>query len=265
MRIALGQSVGAAADKDANLRIIEKLAADAAERRADMLVLPELFLTGYNIGEAVAALAEPSDGPSALAAGRIAAAHGLAIIYGYPERAPEGVYNAAAVIDRKGRRIANYRKIYLWGDVERGQFLAGGRSDLFELEGLKFGLQICYDLDFPELARAQAQSGADGLIVLSATTAPYPVVPRHLVPARAYENQMFVAFANRTGEERGLRYAGESCIAAPDGAVLATSGTGEALVCADVEPAAYAAYVRAHRFIEQPRDETRQPAGKAAR
>src|SRR5690606_7158958 len=108
--------------------------------------------------------------------------------------------------------------------------------ETFELEGRRFGVQICYDLDFPEMARALSMSGADGLIALSATTSPYPVVPRHVVPARAYENRMFVVFANRAGEENGLSYAGESCIAAPDGAVLVSCGDTESLACATVEP-----------------------------
>ena len=248
MRIALGQFAGTPADKDANLRLAEKLADETARQGADLLVLPELFLTGYNIGNAIERLAESSDGRCARAMAQIAAASRLAIVYGYPERTPEGVYNAAAAIDADGRLVTNYRKIHLWGGFERARFLPGGPSGVFALGGLRFGLEICYDLEFPELARAAALSGADGLIVLSATTAPYSVVPRHLVPARAYENQMFVVFADRTGEEDGLNYAGESCVAAPDGAVLASCGAGEALACADVEPAGYGAYLRDHRF-----------------
>lgn len=265
MKIALGQFFGTPADKDANLRLMQAVAADAAGQGADLLVLPELFATGYNIGDTVAALAEPRDGPYAAAARRIASTLGIGLVYGYPERTAEGVYNAAAVIDRSGRPAANYRKVHLWGAFEESSFLPGTGADLFELGGMKFGLQICYDLDFPELARVQALSGADGLIVLSATTAPYTVVPRHLVPARAYENQLFVVFANRTGEERGLRYAGESCIAAPDGAVLAACGQEEGIVCATVEPARYADYLREHRFAPHARPQAYvrpAPAGR---
>jgi len=271
MKIALGQFVGTPADKDANLRLMEAVAADAARQDVDLLVLPELFASGYNIGAAaVAALAEPVDGPFATEAKRIASALGLGLAYGYPERAPEGVFNAATVIDRTGRCVANYRKIHLWGDFEGSSFLPGSEPDVFEFGGMRFGLQICYDLDFPELARAQARLGAEGLIVLSATTAPYPVVPRHLVPARAYESQVFVVFANRTGEERGLAYAGESCVAAPDGTVLARCGREEALVCAVVDPGQYAGYVRDHRFAPHARPEAYvlrrrpEPAGASA-
>jgi predicted amidohydrolase len=213
-------------------------------------MLPELFLTGYNVGDAVSRLAEPNDGPSARTVARIAAAARLAILYGYPERTPEGVYNAAAVIDATGRPVANYRKVHLWGDFEKAQFRPGSAPCITALDGMRFGLQICYDLDFPELTRAAVQAGADGILAISATSAPYTVVPRHLVPARAYEGQLFVAFANRPGIENGLAYAGESCVAAPDGTILAGSGAAEALVYAEIEPARYAAYVRDHRSAD---------------
>ncbi|MFZ5790819.1 MAG: carbon-nitrogen hydrolase family protein [Pseudomonadota bacterium] len=255
MKVALGQVVGAPTDIAANLALMERLAAEAGRRSADLLLLPELFLSGYNIGATVRELAEPLDGPSATRVGAIAAKAGLAIAYGYPERVPEGVYNSAAVLDRKGRAVANYRKTHLWGDYERAQFLPGQALDLFELDGLRLGFMICYDIDFPELARGLALAGADALIALSATTAPYPVVARHLIPARAYENRLFVLYANRAGEESGLRYAGESCIAAPDGSILASCGQGEELAIGSVDLERYAAFRRDHRYEAHRRPE----------
>jgi predicted amidohydrolase len=255
MKVALGQIVGTPADVAANLALMERLATDAAASGADLLLLPELFLSGYNVGATVRELAEPLDGPSAARAGTIAAKAGLAIAYGYPERAPEGVYNSAAVLDRKGRTVANYRKTHLWGDYERAQFLPGQASNLFDLDGLRLGFMICYDIDFPELARGLALAGADAIIALSATTAPYPVVPRHLIPARAYENRLFVLYANRAGEEQGLRYAGESCIAAPDGSILASCGQGEELAIGAVDLERYAAFKHNHRYETHRRPE----------
>ena len=248
MRVALGQIVGTPGNVMANLALMERLAADAARQGGDLLLLPELFLSGYNIGADVQRLAEPLDGPSAGAARDIAAEAGIAIAYGYPERAPEGVYNSAAIIDRSGRFIANYRKTHLWGPYERAQFLPGQRSEVFELDGIRFGFMICYDIDFPELSRGLALAGADAIIALSATTASYPVVPRHLIPARAYENRLFVFYADRAGEERGLAYAGESCIAAPDGSVVASCGQDEALVVGIADFERFAPFRRDHRF-----------------
>ena len=247
MKIALGQVVGAPEDVAANLVIAETLAGRAAEAGAQVLVLPELFLTGYNIGDAIDRLAEPSDGPAAQAMAKIATAAGLAIVYGYPERTVEGVYNSAAVIGANGALLANYRKVCLWGGFEGRHFRPGTESAAVDLGGLRFDLQICYDLDFPELSRAAARSQADAVLCISATSAPYTVVPRHLVPARAYENQLFVVFCDRCGTERGLTYAGESCVAAPDGSYLATGGADEALLFAEIDAARYAEFVRDHR------------------
>src|SRR5512147_1675195 len=119
MKIALGQTVGIPGDVPANLQLMGRLAGKAAAEGAGLLLLPELFLSGYNIGDEIQRLAERSDGPSAAAAGVIARDTGLAIIYGYPERGAEGVYNSALMLDRAGHPVANYRKTHLWGDFER--------------------------------------------------------------------------------------------------------------------------------------------------
>lgn len=255
MRIALAQTIGTPADVAANLRLLEDFASRAAAAGARLLVLPELFLTGYNIGADVAPLAEPSNGPSAKAIATIAERHGLAIAYGYAELAGEAVYNTVALIDRDGRLLASYRKIHLWGDFERGTFRAGSACEPFTFEGSRFGLAICFDVEFPEFARSLALAGTEVLLVISATSAPYSVVPCHVVPARAYENAMFVLFCNRTGEERGLAYAGQSCVAAPDGGILGASDRTEALVLADLVPEEYAEYRRTHRYIDDRRPE----------
>ena len=248
MKVALGQTIGTPGNVAANLALMNRLAAHAAAQDADMLVLPELFLTGYNIGTAVLDLAEANGGPASTAVARIAQSVGIAIVYGYPERAREGIYSAAQIIDRTGRIVANYRKTHLWGAEERTHFRAGKPAELLSLCSMRFGLMICYDIDFPELARSQALAGADAIISISATTVPYHVVPRHLIPARAYENQLFFIFVNRAGAENGLHYVGESCIAAPDGSTVARCGAGEELLLGTIDVAAYDGYRRAHLY-----------------
>jgi predicted amidohydrolase len=234
---------------------MERLASEAAGQGADLLLLPELFLSGYNVGSAIRQLAEPRDGPSARAVSATASSAGIAIGYGYPERASEGVYNSALVIDRTGETIANYRKTHLWGRYERAQFAAGQCSDIFSLGRFRFGILICYDLEFPEPARDLSLGGADAIMGLSATSAPYPVVPRHLIPTRAYENRMFVLFSNHAGEELGLRYVGESCVAAPDGEILVGCGQGEELAFATMDLSRYATFRRDHNYTADRRPE----------
>ncbi|HWA45053.1 MAG TPA: carbon-nitrogen hydrolase family protein [Hypericibacter adhaerens] len=255
MKIALGQTIGTPGDVRANLQLMRRLAREAATQGAALLLLPELFLSGYNIGDAVPGLAEPSEGPSAIAAGAIAAEAGLAILYGYPERAAGAVYNSALLLDRTGRPVANYRKTHLWGEFERAQFQPGTATCLFDFAGARFGLMICYDIDFPELARRYALGGADAILAISATTAPYSVVPRKLIPARAYENQLFMLFCDRTGGEHGLDYAGESGVAAPDGEILAACSREEALLIAELDFERYRQSRAGWRFADDRRPE----------
>jgi len=246
VKVALGQTIGTPGDVVANLALMKRLAGEAAAHVADMLLLPELFLTGYNVGAVIRDLAESAGGSSARAAAAIAERAGIAIAFGYPERAAAGIYNSAMLLDRAGRQVANYRKTHLWGEYERSQFLPGEWTEPFDFGGIRAALLICYDLELPEMVRSVALRGADAILVLSATSEPYPIVPRHIVPARAYENGVFVLFSNHAGEEMGLRYCGASCAAAPDGSILAACGEGEGLAFATVDPAGYADYRRDH-------------------
>lgn len=243
MRVALGQTVGTAGDVGANLDLMDRLAAEAAAAKVDLLVLPELFLSGYNVGDGIESLAEPADGPASRQAAAIARRSGIAIAYGYPERAATGIYNTVALIGPDGDILASYRKAHLWGAWERRRFLAGEQPALFSFGGLRCAFMICYDLDFPEIARQLALAGAELIVSISATTHPFHIVPRCLVPARAYENRFFVLFANRTGTENGTAYVGESCVVAPDGSFLAQAGAEAGLILADIVREDFAGFI----------------------
>jgi len=238
MKLAVfqGDAVGGGVSEQLDhLADIAKRAADAGAR---LLVLPEMYLTGYHIGpEAVARLAEPVAGPSAKKAADIAQSTGIALLYGYPERGEDGrIYNAALLIDREGRTLANHRKTHLFGEIDKSAFSPGeGSSTIAELDGMKLGILICYDVEFPEPVRLLALEGVDLVLVPTALMAPYDFIAQRLVPARAYENQLFLAYANRSGKERELTYLGQSCIIAPGGGELARAGEGEALIMADLD------------------------------
>ncbi|MEQ9334855.1 carbon-nitrogen hydrolase family protein [Thalassobaculum sp.] len=243
MRIALLQCAPGAPDTAAGLARLDAAASRAAAAGAALLVTPEMFLTGYAIGpEAVATLAEPADGPAAREAAAIARRHGVALLYGWPERDGDAVYNAVQLIDADGRRLAGYRKTHLFGEVDRGQFRAGRTlSPVVEFGGpqraFRVALAVCYDIEFPEVARALALAGAEAILVPTANMAPFHSVATRLVPARAEENTVFVAYANYVGREGGFDYCGLSCVAGPDGADLARAGTDEALLVADLDRA----------------------------
>ena len=239
MRVAAYQGPARGVDKAGALSCMAQAAADAAKDGTGLLVLPEMFLTGYNIGaDAARSLAEPVDGPAAAAAADIARRCGVALLYGYPERGADAhIYNAALLIGGDGRRLANYRKSHLFGTAEREAFTPGdGPCVLAKINGMSVGILICYDVEFPETVRTLALRGADIVAVPTALMRPYEFVPRVLVRARAYESQVFLIYANRTGREGDLEYTGESCIVGPDGRDLARAGAGEQIISAALEP-----------------------------
>jgi predicted amidohydrolase len=197
-----------------------------------------MYLTGYNIGpDAARRLAETPDGASAQAIMHIARETGIAILYGYPERGAGGhIYNAAQLIDRTGRIAGSYRKTHLFGEIDRAAFSAGAMlPEIVELNGLRIGILICYDVEFPENVRTLALKGADLVAVPTALMQPFDIVARTIVPARAYENQVFLAYADRCGVEGELSYCGLSCMVAPDGSDLARAERSEALIIADLD------------------------------
>ncbi|GHI09170.1 carbon-nitrogen hydrolase [Streptomyces cellostaticus] len=254
MRTALLQSSGRPGSVVENLKVLDEAAGRAAAAGAALLAAPEMFLTGYAIGDDVARLAEPADGDSADAIAEIATRHGLAIAYGYPERDGETVYNSAQLISADGTRLANYRKTHLFGCFERDQFTPGEQPVVqAELNGLTVGLMICYDVEFPENVRAHALAGTDLLIVPTAQMHPFQFVAESLVPVRAWENQMYVAYVNRVGPEGEFEFVGLSVLAGPDGIARTRAGRGEELVFADADPAFLAASREANPYLNDRR------------
>ena len=249
MRVAVYQCEPRPTDIAANLDRLVDAAREAAAQGAELLVCPEMFLTGYNIGAANARrLAEIRDGPSAQRIAEIARENGVAVLYGYPERAAEDrspdetVFNAVQLIGADGRSLANYRKTHLFGELDRSMFSASAAEpSLVELNGWRLGMLICYDVEFPENARRLAIAGADLIVAPTANMVPYDVVATTIVPARAFENQVYVAYANYCGSEGEIQYCGLSCVASPDGTDAARAGRSEALIVAELDRESMAA------------------------
>ncbi|MBV1732552.1 MAG: carbon-nitrogen hydrolase family protein [Hydrogenophaga sp.] len=233
LTLALWQTSYASTTAEA-LQRLDDAAAQARAQGVQLLVCPEMGLTGYAIGPGrVRALAEPADGPLAQTVASIAQRQGVAIVYGYPEHHPHGgqPFNATQAIAPDGTRLANYRKTHLFGDMDRAQFSAGdAASQLFEWQGWRLGLLICYDVEFPETVRLLALQGADAVLVPTANMMAFDEVPNLLVPARACENRVFVAYANACGNEPGVHYGGLSTVAGPDGGVWTRAGRDAALL-----------------------------------
>jgi predicted amidohydrolase len=237
MKIALSQTPGHINNPQAAFALMAEKAAEAKANGADLLILPEMYLSGYNIGPA-AARQHAITAEGLAPAQAIARAHNIALVFGYPELAGDDVANAAALIGPDGALLLNYRKSHLFGDLDRAMFKAiGTEFALAELHNLKIGLLICYDIEFPEPARLLALQGADVILIPTAQMAPYTQVATHVIPARAYENQVYVAYANHSGTDDGLDYIGLSSICAPNGAVLAAAGKDETIIYATIDPA----------------------------
>lgn len=258
VRLALAQVPPIPGDLAANLERIDSLAARAADSEADLLVLPEMVLTGYAIGaEQVRALAESADGPSARRIAGIARSRGVAIAYGYPRLAPGGeVHNAAALINDAGAQVLNYAKTHLFGDVDAGQFAPGeALPTTAQWRGWSVGLAVCYDVEFPEVGRWLAAAGTDLALVPTANMTGFDEVSRLLVPARALENGMFVAYANFCGSDARFDYGGLSVVAGPDGKLIAEAGRGEELLIATIEPGALSAARERYTYLADRRQD----------
>ena len=234
MKIAVLQATAGVNQVERNLAALDHWAAQAAAGGADLLVTPELFACGY-----APRLVCDIDGEGQRAAlARIAARHGLALVGSTVEHDGQDRYIAATLFDVDGRRPAHYRKSHLFGEEEGAAFVAGeARSPVVDLGGMRVALGICYDVEFPEYVRSMAFEGAEVLLVPTAVplrsagcSFDAAVIPEAVVPVRALESQVFVAYANHAGPD----FAGRSCIASPWGAAMARAATGEQLILAEV-------------------------------
>ena len=197
----------------------------ASGEKLDLVVCPELFLSGYNVGDRVLTRAEPKGGPSQERASAIARKHRTALVYGYPESDDGITYNAAVCLDADGRSIAHYRKRRLPNQFERANFSCGSGYTQFALNGWKVAMLICYDVEFPEAMRACALGGAQLVVAPTALKKEWTFVARTVIPTRAFENGLFLAYANYCGSEGEFEYLGESCFAGPGGKVVAAGDT----------------------------------------
>lgn len=241
MKIALYQCEPGPLDVAGNLARLRHQAHAASAAGADLLICPEMFLTGYNIGlQAVERLAEAAEGPAMQCIAQMAREHAIAVLYGYPERGQDGrIYNSAQLLDRDGRPLLNYRKTHLFGDLDRTMFSPGSDAlQVVELLGWKLGVLICYDLEFPENTRRLAMAGAQAILVPTANMLPFQFIADVTVRSRAFENHCYVAYANYCGREGDIHYCGHSSVASPLGDVPALAGATQTLMMARLDPAA---------------------------
>lgn len=238
MRIAVAQ-VSPKALIDDDLQGLTDLCIAAKQQRAELLVTPEMALSHYEITPAqLHEHALQIDSSEKLQrVHRLAKQYQLAFVIGFAEKDGDGrFYNSVLLISSDGKTLQHYRKTHLYGDLDKARFNKGNQLlKPISYNGLKLGLAICYDVEFPELVRFHRAQGCDLLLVPTANMHPYQQVATHMIPVRAMENAIAIAYANFTGLGDALEYCGCSSICAADGRRLALASDQEVmLLIADV-------------------------------
>ncbi len=222
MQISGIQTDVSIADREANLRRMEHFIRQESEQGSRLIVFPECFVTGYcfeTLQEGMSA-AETMDGPSIKFASEQCARHNCYTVFGMLERSGDDLFNAAVLVGPDGL-IGSYRKVHLpFLGVDRFTTPGDRPFEVFEADGVKIGMLICYDGGFPEAARVLALKGAD--IVLLPTNWPpgAEYMSAFSSNSRAMENGIYFAAVNRVGKERGFSFIGRSRICDPVGATI---------------------------------------------
>jgi predicted amidohydrolase len=225
IRLALAQVSSKRENKEANLQKIEKLTLKAKQQRADIVIFPEMSLTGYVVLDQVYELAETIPGPSTQKIKALAKRTGMHIIFGMPElseKTQATVFNTAVFVGPKGV-IGKYRKMYLPTHSvfeEKRYFRQGYEPAAFQTDLGNIGLTICYDVFFPEVYRLTRLKGAQLMVCISASPAVRRDYFEILTSARALENTAFLAYVNLAGVEDGLQFWGGSRLVCPTGEVV---------------------------------------------
>ncbi len=257
IKLALCQISSKRENKDANLQKIETLTKRAKQEEVDLVVFPEMSLTGYVLHDQVYGLAETIPGPSVKRVEELAKKAEMHIIFGMPElceKAQATIYNTAVLVGPKGL-IGKYRKMYLPTHSvfeEKRYFRPGYEPAAFQTDLGNIGLTICYDVFFPEVFRLPRLKGAQLIVCISASPAVRSTYFEILTAARALENTAYLAYVNLAGMEDGLQFWGGSRLVSPTGDVLAKAKFDEEdFVICEVD---YADLRTAETFIPTLRD-----------
>ena len=223
--VALAQISCQQADKAKNLTKIKRIVAKAKKRGAELVIFPELSLTGYVVRDEIYELAERIPGPSTETMEEVAKENQIHLVFGMPEisaKTEATLHNSAVLIGPEGF-IGKYHKMYLPTHSifeEKRYFRPGYETAVFDTELGKLGLIICYDIYFPEVTRLTRLKGAELIVCISASPGVRRAFFEVLTVARAIENTAFLAFVNLAGIQDGLQFWGGSRLIGPSGRIL---------------------------------------------
>jgi len=240
MKVALAQTAPVLGDVKANLETVRAAQREALEHGAELIVFPELAMTGYALGRDMARSAMRIDGEPF--AELLQASRDLPLIVGFVERSPRGrIYNSAALLDN-GEVVHVHRKVYLptysiW--EEQKHFARGKRLKVFPYRGFRIAVFVCNDFWYPSMAYLAACDDADLFCVIANSSLDSEGTNQRawdlLLRPPALLYGCHVLFVNRVGEEQGSTYWGGSSVIAPLGYPQVTAGTGEEIIYADLD------------------------------
>ena len=217
---------------------LAKLGDVLSQTDCDLMICPELYVSGYNVGDTVRQVAETHSANFIEQAATLAKSTATALVFGYPEMVGGLLYNSALFVNAAGKVRVNHRKLAIPPGFEEDHFTAGNSMTMFDCMGLKCAILICYDAEFPETLRKAARMGAELVIVPTALNMNWPVVADKVMPTRAFENGVWLAYANHAGIEGGMEYYGHSCIVTPTGCDAARAGLAEQVLLAEIDAGA---------------------------
>ena len=234
LSIALAQADFEFGKPEKNFQKASQMIIDAASNGADLVLLPELWASGYdlvNCREYASAIGEGWFYRMQSAAQENNIALGCSLI----EEDQGDFFNTFVFYDSSGTLLGSYRKIHLFQMLnEQDYFQAGTELASFDFNSVKIGLATCYDLRFPELFRAYAAAGVELMLIVAEWPEKRVNHWNLLLQARAIENQCFVGAVTKVGESQGARLGGSSAVVNPMGEYLVQGGENEDLLMAEI-------------------------------
>lgn len=222
-------------NKDSNVEYARKSMFKAKTKGCDLIVFPELFLTGYLLKERAKDFAETISGSYINKMKTLCKENDITCIFGFPRKDKKKVYNSSCVIDKNGKVVGFYDKTHLFGD-EKLYFSAGEELKVFDTSLGKIGVLVCYDIEFPEPSRILTLKGADIICCIAANMKPYNKLHKMFIKTRAIENTTPIIYCNYVNRDEDFEYVGESNIVDVDGNYLINSSKKNKLLysCLDV-------------------------------
>ncbi|MFT9846344.1 carbon-nitrogen family hydrolase [Aneurinibacillus sp. REN35] len=238
MKVSLIQMDVKIGEPDYNFEQAQKLVEQAAKEKPDLIILPEMWNSGYAL-EKAQEVADKDGRRTRELFSALAKKHTAAIVAGsvlYEDTTSGNITNTMLVFDKQGQEIMRYDKLHLFRLMDEHLYLHAGDSfGVFELEGVVIGAMICYDLRFPQLSRQLVQRGASLLINVAQWPTPRVDHWKTLLAARAIENQSYMIAVNRCGKSRDTQFPGSSMVFGPWGEALLAGDDREQIYHIDID------------------------------